>query len=78
MISTNEALPNKLTNKKICFSPQEVHVPRLITPAEKGKDLEPRVMDAYIIQSQAEAQEGSSKTPDTFYQKDFISRQWKL
>uniref|UniRef100_A0A8C7Z1H3 BRO1 domain-containing protein BROX n=1 Tax=Oryzias sinensis TaxID=183150 RepID=A0A8C7Z1H3_9TELE len=41
----------------ICFSPQEVHVPRLITPAEKGKDLEPRVMDAYIIQSQAEAQE---------------------
>uniref|UniRef100_A0A8C7Z0G1 BRO1 domain-containing protein BROX n=1 Tax=Oryzias sinensis TaxID=183150 RepID=A0A8C7Z0G1_9TELE len=36
---------------------KEVHVPRLITPAEKGKDLEPRVMDAYIIQSQAEAQE---------------------
>uniref|UniRef100_A0A3B3C3Z4 BRO1 domain-containing protein BROX n=1 Tax=Oryzias melastigma TaxID=30732 RepID=A0A3B3C3Z4_ORYME len=35
----------------------DVHVPRLITPAEKGKDLEPRVMDAYIIQSQAEAQE---------------------
>uniref|UniRef100_A0A3B5KR81 BRO1 domain-containing protein BROX n=1 Tax=Xiphophorus couchianus TaxID=32473 RepID=A0A3B5KR81_9TELE len=35
----------------------EVHVPRLITPAEKGRDLEPRVMDAYIIQCQAEAQE---------------------
>uniref|UniRef100_A0A1A8B3D9 BRO1 domain-containing protein BROX n=2 Tax=Nothobranchius TaxID=28779 RepID=A0A1A8B3D9_NOTFU len=36
---------------------KEVHVPRLITPAEKGRDLEPRVMDAYIIQCQAEAQE---------------------
>ncbi|MEQ2168997.1 hypothetical protein GOODEAATRI_020433, partial [Goodea atripinnis] len=35
----------------------EVHIPRLITPAEKGRDLEPRVMDAYIIQCQAEAQE---------------------
>uniref|UniRef100_A0A674MWL5 BRO1 domain-containing protein BROX n=1 Tax=Takifugu rubripes TaxID=31033 RepID=A0A674MWL5_TAKRU len=33
------------------------HIPRLITPAEKGRDLEPRVIDAYIIQSQAEAQE---------------------
>ena len=38
---------------------QEVHIPRLITPAEKGRDLEPRVMDAYIIQCQAEAQEGT-------------------
>lgn len=38
---------------------KEVHIPRLITPAEKGWDLEPRVMDAYIIQCQAEAQEGS-------------------
>lgn len=37
---------------------QEVHIPRLITPAEKGRDLESRVMDAYIIQCQAEAQEG--------------------
>ncbi len=37
---------------------QEVHIPRLITPAEKGRDLEPRVIDAYIIQCQAEAQEG--------------------
>uniref|UniRef100_A0A674PKD9 BRO1 domain-containing protein BROX n=1 Tax=Takifugu rubripes TaxID=31033 RepID=A0A674PKD9_TAKRU len=36
---------------------QDVHIPRLITPAEKGRDLEPRVIDAYIIQSQAEAQE---------------------
>uniref|UniRef100_A0A673BM73 BRO1 domain-containing protein BROX n=1 Tax=Sphaeramia orbicularis TaxID=375764 RepID=A0A673BM73_9TELE len=35
----------------------EVHIPRLITPAEKGRDLEPRVIDAYIIQCQAEAQE---------------------
>uniref|UniRef100_A0A8C3AJB7 BRO1 domain-containing protein BROX n=1 Tax=Cyclopterus lumpus TaxID=8103 RepID=A0A8C3AJB7_CYCLU len=34
-----------------------VHIPRLITPAEKGRDLEPRVIDAYIIQCQAEAQE---------------------
>uniref|UniRef100_A0A674N6W9 BRO1 domain-containing protein BROX n=1 Tax=Takifugu rubripes TaxID=31033 RepID=A0A674N6W9_TAKRU len=36
---------------------KDVHIPRLITPAEKGRDLEPRVIDAYIIQSQAEAQE---------------------
>ncbi|CAG5927861.1 unnamed protein product, partial [Menidia menidia] len=36
---------------------KEVHIPRLITPAEKGRDLEPRVIDAYIIQCQAEAQE---------------------
>uniref|UniRef100_A0A8C9ZAH9 BRO1 domain-containing protein BROX n=1 Tax=Sander lucioperca TaxID=283035 RepID=A0A8C9ZAH9_SANLU len=33
------------------------HIPRLITPAEKGQDLEPRAIDAYIIQCQAEAQE---------------------
>uniref|UniRef100_A0A8C4ZV08 BRO1 domain-containing protein BROX n=1 Tax=Gadus morhua TaxID=8049 RepID=A0A8C4ZV08_GADMO len=32
-------------------------IPRLITPAEKGRDLEARVIDAYIIQCQAEAQE---------------------
>lgn len=37
---------------------QEVHIPRLITPPEKGQDLEQRVIDAYIIQCQAEAQEG--------------------
>uniref|UniRef100_A0A8C6V2V8 BRO1 domain-containing protein BROX n=1 Tax=Neogobius melanostomus TaxID=47308 RepID=A0A8C6V2V8_9GOBI len=36
---------------------KEMHIPRLITPAEKGRDLEPRVMDTYIIQCQAEAQE---------------------
>uniref|UniRef100_A0A3Q0RRH4 BRO1 domain-containing protein BROX n=1 Tax=Amphilophus citrinellus TaxID=61819 RepID=A0A3Q0RRH4_AMPCI len=36
---------------------KEAHIPRLITPAEKGRDLEPRVIDAYIIQCQAEAQE---------------------
>uniref|UniRef100_A0A8B9HME5 BRO1 domain-containing protein BROX n=1 Tax=Astyanax mexicanus TaxID=7994 RepID=A0A8B9HME5_ASTMX len=35
----------------------EVQIPRLITPAEKGRDLEPRVIDTYIVQSQAEAQE---------------------
>uniref|UniRef100_A0A672RBF6 BRO1 domain-containing protein BROX n=1 Tax=Sinocyclocheilus grahami TaxID=75366 RepID=A0A672RBF6_SINGR len=35
----------------------ETHIPRLITPAEKGRDLEPRVIDTYIVQSQAEAQE---------------------
>lgn len=45
------------TNVLACLL-QEVHIPRLITPAEKGRDLEPRVMDAYIIQCQAEAQEG--------------------
>uniref|UniRef100_A0AAX7TXA5 BRO1 domain-containing protein BROX n=1 Tax=Astatotilapia calliptera TaxID=8154 RepID=A0AAX7TXA5_ASTCA len=38
-------------------SRMDVHIPRLITPAEKGRDLEPRVIDAYIIQCQAEAQE---------------------
>uniref|UniRef100_A0A8B9HMU0 BRO1 domain-containing protein BROX n=1 Tax=Astyanax mexicanus TaxID=7994 RepID=A0A8B9HMU0_ASTMX len=36
---------------------KEVQIPRLITPAEKGRDLEPRVIDTYIVQSQAEAQE---------------------
>ncbi|KAA0708210.1 BRO1 domain-containing protein BROX [Triplophysa tibetana] len=36
---------------------KESHIPRLITPAEKGRDLEARVIDTYIIQSQAEAQE---------------------
>lgn len=45
------------TNNLACLL-QEVHIPRLITPAEKGRDLEPRVIDAYIIQCQAEAQEG--------------------
>lgn len=45
-----------------CFL-KDVHIPRLITPAEKGRDLEPRVIDAYIIQCQAEAQEGSVFTP---------------
>lgn len=39
---------------------QETHIPRLITPAEKGRDLEPRVIDTYIVQSQAEAQEGKT------------------
>uniref|UniRef100_A0A673WV22 BRO1 domain-containing protein BROX n=1 Tax=Salmo trutta TaxID=8032 RepID=A0A673WV22_SALTR len=34
-----------------------VHIPRLITPAEKGRDLEPRVMDTYMVQCKAEAQE---------------------
>lgn len=37
---------------------QETQIPRLITPAEKGRDMEPRVIDTYIVQSQAEAQEG--------------------
>ncbi|KAM8846900.1 BRO1 domain-containing protein BROX isoform 1-T1 [Synchiropus picturatus] len=36
---------------------KEAYIPRLITPAEKGKDLESRVIDTYIIQCQAEAQE---------------------
>ncbi|XP_055728574.1 BRO1 domain-containing protein BROX [Salvelinus fontinalis] len=36
---------------------KEVHIPRLISPAEKGRDLEPRVIDTYIVQCQAEAQE---------------------
>lgn len=45
---------------------QDVHVPRLITPAEKGRDLEARVMDAYIIQSQAEAQEGAVGSGSTW------------
>ncbi|XP_063078770.1 BRO1 domain-containing protein BROX [Engraulis encrasicolus] len=36
---------------------KDAHIPRLITPAEKGRDLEPRVIDAYIVQCQAEAQE---------------------
>ncbi|XP_048841942.1 BRO1 domain-containing protein BROX [Brienomyrus brachyistius] len=36
---------------------KEAQVPRFITPVEKGRDLEARVMDTYTIQSQAEAQE---------------------
>nr|XP_033792890.1 BRO1 domain-containing protein BROX isoform X2 [Geotrypetes seraphini] len=36
---------------------KESHIPKLITPPEKGRDLEARVIDAYIIQCQAEAQE---------------------
>ncbi|KAG8584464.1 hypothetical protein GDO81_008837 [Engystomops pustulosus] len=36
---------------------KEGHIPKLITPAEKGRDLESRVIDAYVIQCQAEAQE---------------------
>ncbi|KAM3930540.1 BRO1 domain-containing protein BROX [Leptodactylus fuscus] len=36
---------------------KESHIPKLITPVEKGRDLESRVIDAYVIQCQAEAQE---------------------
>uniref|UniRef100_A0A4X2LI92 BRO1 domain-containing protein BROX n=1 Tax=Vombatus ursinus TaxID=29139 RepID=A0A4X2LI92_VOMUR len=36
---------------------KENHIPKLITPAEKGRDLEVRLIDSYIIQCQAEAQE---------------------
>ncbi|XP_076844209.1 BRO1 domain-containing protein BROX [Brachyhypopomus gauderio] len=36
---------------------KETQIPRLISPVEKGRDLEPRVIDTYIVQSQAEAQE---------------------
>uniref|UniRef100_A0A8C9R8Z6 BRO1 domain-containing protein BROX n=1 Tax=Scleropages formosus TaxID=113540 RepID=A0A8C9R8Z6_SCLFO len=35
----------------------EAHIPRLITAVEKGRDLEARVIDTYIVQCQAEAQE---------------------
>lgn len=40
------------------LSLQESHIPKLLTPAEKGQDLEARLIDTYIIQCQAEAQEG--------------------
>lgn len=36
---------------------KEAYIPRLITPAEKGRDLEARVIDTFIVQCQAEAQE---------------------
>lgn len=36
---------------------KESHIPKLLTQAEKGQDLEARLIDAYIIQCQAEAQE---------------------
>ncbi|XP_063160039.1 BRO1 domain-containing protein BROX isoform X2 [Candoia aspera] len=36
---------------------KESHIPKLITPVEKGRDLEARIIDSYIIQCQAEAQE---------------------
>ncbi|XP_055437928.1 BRO1 domain-containing protein BROX isoform X2 [Bubalus kerabau] len=36
---------------------KESQIPKLITPAEKGRDLEARLIEAYIIQCQAEAQE---------------------
>lgn len=34
-----------------------VHISRLLTPLEKGRDLEARVIETYLIQCQAEAQE---------------------
>ncbi|POI24781.1 hypothetical protein CIB84_011468 [Bambusicola thoracicus] len=40
---------------------EECHIPKLITPVEKGRDLEARLIDSYIIQCQAEAQEGIPK-----------------
>uniref|UniRef100_A0A8D0B885 BRO1 domain-containing protein BROX n=1 Tax=Salvator merianae TaxID=96440 RepID=A0A8D0B885_SALMN len=36
---------------------KESHIPKLITPVEKGRDLEARLIDSYVIQCQAEAQE---------------------
>nr|XP_009482927.1 PREDICTED: BRO1 domain-containing protein BROX isoform X2 [Pelecanus crispus] len=36
---------------------KESHIPKLITPVEKGRDLEARLIDSYIVQCQAEAQE---------------------
>ncbi|OBS70036.1 hypothetical protein A6R68_01424, partial [Neotoma lepida] len=42
---------------KIGWKRKESHIPKLLTPAEKGRDLEARLIDAYIIQCQAEAQE---------------------
>ncbi|XP_054370130.1 BRO1 domain-containing protein BROX isoform X3 [Molothrus ater] len=36
---------------------KESHIPKLITPVEKGRDLEARLTESYIIQCQAEAQE---------------------
>lgn len=36
---------------------KESHIPKLLTPVEKGRDLEARVIDAYIVQCQAEGQE---------------------
>nr|KAF6399582.1 BRO1 domain and CAAX motif containing [Molossus molossus] len=36
---------------------KESQIPKLITPAEKGRDLEARLLEAYLIQCQAEAQE---------------------
>ncbi|XP_064449914.1 BRO1 domain-containing protein BROX isoform X2 [Mirounga angustirostris] len=36
---------------------KESHIPKLITPAEKGRDLEARLLEAYVVQCQAEAQE---------------------
>ncbi|KAH0507006.1 BRO1 domain-containing protein BROX [Microtus ochrogaster] len=44
--------------QRLSFSPRlESHIPKLLTPAEKGQDLEARLIDTYIIQCQAEAQE---------------------
>ncbi|CAD7679968.1 unnamed protein product [Nyctereutes procyonoides] len=36
---------------------KESQIPKLITPAEKGRDLEARLLEAYVVQCQAEAQE---------------------
>ncbi|KAF2982470.1 hypothetical protein EK904_003874 [Melospiza melodia maxima] len=42
----------------VCFSGcRESHIPKLITPVEKGRDLEARLTESYIVQCQAEAQE---------------------
>lgn len=59
IFSKLDALPFSFSFIVFPWVLQDVHIPRLITPAEKGRDLEPRVIDAYIIQSQAEAQEGA-------------------
>lgn len=54
------------------LSLQESHIPKLLTPAEKGQDLEARLIDTYVIQCQAEAQEGIEILEDVLLLRMFI------
>uniref|UniRef100_A0A4W4H660 BRO1 domain-containing protein BROX n=1 Tax=Electrophorus electricus TaxID=8005 RepID=A0A4W4H660_ELEEL len=56
-IGFNIALWHTKFASRLAGKEKWAQIPRLITPAEKGRDLETRVIDTYIVQSQAEAQE---------------------
>lgn len=59
-----------MTSLLFFFLSQESHIPKLITPAEKGRDLEARLLEAYVVQCQAEAQEGILNIVRFFFLKE--------